>query len=632
MNKVILVGNPNVGKTTLFNNIARCSEKANNWHGVTVDVKEKELKIKDEKFIISDLPGLYSLDNKNGEEKIASDYLAKNKEGLIINICDANNINRNLKLTKDLIKKYNNVILVVNMINEVKRLNLEELSNQLGIKIIGVDARKNKYSKIVKNAIYDYFYSKNSDFSVKIDKFNKNIEKIDTIINNLNKDYLDDITIKIDKIILNKFVFLPVFLCVILLIFYLTFGRFGEWFSNLFNNLFLYIYNFLHNFINGLNVSKIIKEFLINGLLNPIQSIISFMPQIILLMTFLDVLEDTGFMSRIAFMFDGILKKIGLSGRSIFSIMMGYGCMSSAMLTTRNIENNSVKKRTALILPFSVCSAKLPVFLVITSLFFEKYKVITVFLIYIISVLLILFFSFIYKKLIPGKTDYFLLELPKYRIPYIRKVLKNSIRVSIEFIYKVGTTILFSSAIFWLLQNFSISLEYLAGDTFTKSILYFISDKLKIIFKPIGLDNAGIVAVLIIGLIAKELVIVGLAMVNGVGVGTITLSESLVLSTSTCYFTRKTSLMFMLFILIYSPCVSALSTVKNELGVKTSIYVFISQFVLAYSICYFANVFISKFNFLLIIVILILAIMLNFMIKLKRKNKCKGNCNACRKI
>ncbi|MBQ8425365.1 MAG: ferrous iron transporter B [Clostridia bacterium] len=632
MKNVILVGNPNVGKTTLFNTLTKRNEKASNWHGVTVDIKNSKCKIKSDEFLILDLPGVYSLNPYSQEEKIACDFLCKNKDKLIVNICDANTLKRNLKLTKELIDNSYNVILAVNMISEVKDVNLEEIKNIFNVPVIGIDARKNESVDVLKTAIYDYFHQNNAKKQQIIRKINNKIDNYDKIIYNLNQNIDNKLINKIDKILLNKFVFLPVFLGLIFLIFYLTFGDFGNLFSKILNEFFMKIYLRFSYFINSLNTPKIIKDFLIKGVLNSFISLLSFLPQILLLTTLINILEDTGFMSRVAFMFDGILRKIGLTGKSLFSIMMGYGCTTTAILTTRNLEKMPVRRRTAFVLPFTICQAKLPIFLTIASLFFNKNKYLFVFLLYLISIIFMIIFSSIYKKFIPDKEDLSIMELPKYRLPYLKKIIKDGMNICFEFLYKVGTIIIFVSAIFWLLQNFTLKLEYLNGNNYSKSILYQISSKIEVIFKPIGLGQAGIISALFLGIVAKELVIVGLSLINGV-IGINDLVNSLVLNSSNCYFTFNSSIVFLIFILVYSPCISSISMIKNELGFKSAIYIFIFHFMLSYLICFIIYRLLLNINILyFLIIVFILAIFVKFMLKLNRNKLCKGNCNACRKI
>lgn len=634
MNNIILVGCPNVGKTTLFNTLTKSSEKASNWHGVTVSEKCKKIKFDESEFSVTDLPGMYSLNGFSNEEKIASKYLEKHGGDTVVCVIDANQIKRNLRLAVELINKGLNVVVAVNMFNEVKLKNEEKLSQILGVKTIYIDARKKKSAEKIfecaEELSRDNSTSKNakkllnSDVFIKIDDFLK--QNAD-----LNSYKLTD---KIDNILLNKFVFVPAFLSVLFLIFYLTFGPAGSLLSAGVNYLLEKIFGVFASFISSLNMSFVLKSFFIDGLLASISSVCSFIPQILLLMFFINFLEDIGFMSRVAFMFDGSLKKFGLTGKSIFSLMMGYGCTTAAIMTTRNLESEHLRKRTALLLPFSTCSAKLPVFLVISSLFFEKQKYLFVFALYLFAIFVMLVCACFYKKFIPEKQETFVMEMPKFRLPYFKKIVKDSLQILADFAIKVGTLILFFSSILWVLQNFSVGFDYLQGSNFEKSILYFLSSKISVLFSPIGLGSAGIIAALLLGLVAKELVVVGLALINGVGITGTTLAESLLLETSVCHFTKTSSIIFLVFILLYAPCISALGTIKSELGTKTFLYVLFFQFALSYAMCLLLYSLISIPVLAIVLVALTLfAFLTCVMLKLYRKKKsCRGNCSACRKV
>ena len=634
MNNIILVGNPNTGKTTLFNTLTGSNEKASNWHGVTVGVRDKECKfLKDMK--VNDLPGMYSIDGYSNEEKIASKFLKSHSKDLIVNICDANNLKRNLLLSKELLLAGYNLVIVVNMTNENNCYNYKTISKVLGVDIIPIDARSKKGIKELVNylKIYDKIKTQKVYNLTKIKSKNINIDEIllKSSIDSNNIGY--KINDKIDKILLYKPIFIISFFVILFLIFYITFGPIGDLFSLIIGNIFTFIFDILRKIINCINITYIIKSFIFDGIFVGVESVLSFIPQILLLMMFLNILEDTGYMSRVAFMFNSVLKKFGLTGKSLFSLMLGFGCTTSAVITTRNLENINLRKRTVLLLPFMSCSAKLPVFLVISSLFFDKYKYFFVFGLYIFAVLISLVFSIIYKKLIPENQDIFILEMPKYRFPNIKKIVKDSFSVIIDFLVKIGTLILFFSSIVWILQNFTLDFKFLSGQNFDNSILYFLSNKLLFLFKPIGITSAGVVAVLLLGIVAKEMIIVGLAMINSVHAGIAELHLSLIDASSICNFTPISSIVFLVFILIYSPCVSALATVKNEIGKKYAIYIFLFQFLLSFVISFLVYKILTDSRFVIAIVMfLILDILLMIVLRLKKKKACWGNCNACRKI
>lgn len=629
MKEIILVGNPNTGKTTLYNTITNSNEKAANWHGVTVGVKSKMCKIGGEDYLVTDVPGMYSFSGLSKEEEIASKYILEHKEAIIVNVCDVSNFKRNMNLLFEFESRNIKTIIAINMINELSKEEYDLVKPVFNKDVVAIDARNNKGVESLLEAIVaekTQKISKNNKIKVNIKHLERFFAKI------INNKYVK--TDKIDKLILNKFLFLPIFFTVVFLIFYLTFGGFGELFSGVFSVFFGKIVEILQDLIFSLNIIKPIKMFLCFGVLESVLSLISFIPQIVLLMFFINLLEDIGFMSRVAFMFDGCLKRMGLSGKSLFSLMMGFGCTTSAVITTRNLNNKNVRKRTALLLPFMSCSAKLPIFLVVASLFFERYKVLIIFLLYIFAVLISLLFAVIYKKCIPDNNDYFILEMPKYRFPCIKKILKDTLSVIADFLIKVGSIVVIFSSVFWVLQNFSFNLTYLESGEFNKSILYSLSNFVSPVFKFIGLENVGVVAALLFGIVAKELVVVGLSLINGVSGGVDILKLSLLSTSSVCYFTLESSLVFLIFILLYSPCFSALVSVKNEFGLKTSLYVSISQFLIAYGVSFLVYKILNNSLFIIfLLIIIVLAFIIKSVLKLiNKKRGCVNNCDACRKI
>ena len=626
--RLTLVGNPNTGKTTLFNTLTGANEKASNWHGVTVGVKSKSYSYLGNEFIVNDLPGIYSIKGYSKEEKIAGEYLEAHRDDLIINICDANNFKRNIILTLELLAKGYNVIIAMNMSNECKNYDYEKITKVLSVPIIEIDARKTKSVKKIKEAVTKLINKKPQNIS-KIFANQFNID--DYIIKNAKNAYKT--TLKIDKIILNKALFLPITLISIFLIFFITYGNVGSWLTNQINIIFIKIASVLQKIIYCTNIPIIIKKLLSEGVIESILSVVSFIPQIVLLMFFMNLLEDIGIMSRFAFMLDGVLKKIGLTGKSLFSLMMGYGCTTTAIMTTRNLENESLRKRTVCLLPFVSCSAKLPIFLTIASLFFEKYKYLFVFGLYLFAIVLQVVIAVILNKINSDKDSFFLLEMPKYRFPNLRKILKDTFAVVKEFFVKVGTMIMFFSVIVWFLQNFNLRFNFISDGNFTDSILFCLSEKLSILFKPIGLNNSGIIISLLLGFLAKEMIVVSLSLINGAGGSIKLLSESLVSSASLCHFTPISSIVFLVFVLLYSPCVSAMFSVKNELGTKTFLYVLLVQTAIAYLTSFVVYLCLTKTYILfLLLALLIFLLLTKLMLKLFKKKKCLGDCYVCKKL
>ena len=628
--KIILVGNPNTGKTTLFNSLTKSDEKASNWHGVTVGIKSKKYMYRGDEFFVSDTPGVYSLDGSVAEEKITADYLEKHKEDLIVNICDANNIKRNLMLTKELLNLGYKVLLAVNMSQEVCLCDYEQLSGSLNCDIVEIDARKKKSVDKLKDKIYCVLSNKKPQKIIKINKKPHSNNNFNVNFNNINPYKRSD---SIDKTILNKYIFIPFFLLCLFAVFFIVFGAVGSCFSNIINMLFNKIMDKMRKIILCTNINNMIKILLIDGILGSFASVASFFPQVLLLMFFINFLEDIGLMSRVAFMLDGIMKKIGLSGKSLFSLFMGYGCTTSAVVSTRNIENIKCRKRTVMLLPFSTCSAKLPIFLTISSLFFKKHQYLFILGLYIFAIVVQIVYASLLNKFSKVKEEYLLIEMPKYRVPNLKKILTDTFRVFKEFILKTGGLIFVFGVLIWVLQNFDLSFNFLNGQDFTNSILYNLAEFVTPIFKPLGLGNPAIVIALIFGLIAKEMLLLALAMMNGVLGDISLLSLSLMNPTSVCYFTKISSIVFLVFVLLYSPCVSCVSSMRNEIGVKSAGLIFISQFILAYIVSLIIKILLNNIDFLFwIIVIIVLANILLLMLKFNYKGRCKGNCDACRRI
>ena len=635
MKKYILIGNPNTGKTTLYNTITKSNEHVGNWHGVTVGVIEKKFIINGKECLIVDLPGLYSLDAYSMEEKISVDYLNNNKDATIINICDANNIERNLLLTMQLLSQGFNTIVAMNMAKENKNIDYKRLEKEIYSPVVEIDARN---KKSVKNllTLADKVLPSNS----KLRMFGVTTQEIFRQINFIMKKvykHKPEIVRTLgfmDKFVLNKFLFLPIFVLVISFVFYITFGSLGTLLSSKLSEIMNFLTDKVLNIIYNNYGETWWYYFLADGLFGGISSVLSFLPQVGLLFFFLGFLEDLGYLPRVAFMLDGLLKKIGMTGRSLFSLLMGFGCTATALITTRNMENQKLKRRTALILPFMSCSAKLPIFLVFASAFFTKAKVLFIIGLYFFSIIVGIIISALANKLSKNNNDdYFILELPKYRLPRISKLIKDSFGHIKNFIIKVGTIVLISSTIIWILENFSIDFRYVGGDNSTGNILSSIASLIYPIFKPLGFSSCYVVVVLLSGLIGKEMVVSSIGILNSVVITGLTVSESIVLSSSPVNFTIASAISFITFILFYSPCISAFEVASKELGYKFALFSFAFQFIVAYLLSFIVySLLIKNIVVILLLSIIILAIIVRFMLKSKKhknKNCGYGRCYGC---
>lgn len=646
--KVILAGNPNTGKTTLFNTLTNSFEHASNWHGVTVDVKQKQYEYAGKKFEVCDLPGLYSLDAYSKEEKIASDFIEQNRDAVVVCILDANNLKRNLFLALELKEKTPNLIFAVNMAKEVKSFDAKKLEQELGVKTLAIDARKKKSAKTLKEAIADFAIEQivpnktleqfdMSDFEKKSkQKFQEIADLLNRIGYQQNGLYGKS---KLDKIVLSKFGSFVIFALVMGLVFFITFGTIGNTFSEKVNDIFGALSVKLYDFFQGFIKNELLLRFINEGVIAGALSVTSFLPQIILLFACLNFLEDFGYLSRVAFMFDPFFKRLGLTGRSAFSLIMGFGCTTTAIMTSRNLDNKNLQKRTSILLPFMSCSAKLPIFAVIASTFFAKYKALIVFSLYLFAILLMVVVALIFSKKDKEQEEQtFLLEMPKYRAPSLSKVLKNALTAGKNFIVRVGGAIVLSSVVIFMLYNFSFKFQYV-GQNSENSVLYVLAKLLSWIFKPLGFGSVGATIAIFSGFVAKEMVVSSLAIVNKVPVDGLALS--LASSSSAVWFSPISAISFLVFVLLYTPCVSACIMMKKENGRKAmwlSIGLQIGIAYLASFLVYNILSSIVKRQYGFLAGLLILVALSGFAVikYLKKKNiksvsACNGSCEACLK-
>ena len=638
--KVILAGNPNTGKTTFFNTLTHSNEHASNWHGVTVDVKSKTFKYKGKEFEVCDLPGLYSLDAYSKEEKIASEFIEKNPDAVVVCMLDANNLRRNLYLALELKEKTPNLILAVNMAKEVKNFDAKKLEKELGIKTIPIDARKRKSAKTIKEEIasfvVDDVISKNFQSVFDIESFEKKSkEKFEYITDILNRIGYQTQgfygSSNADKVLLSKVGSFVIFAIVMGLVFFITFGPVGDLFAGKVSDSFVLIAQKLMDFFKGFMKSEILLMLIEKGVLGGALSVISFLPQIILLFMCLNFLEDIGYLSRVAFMFDPLFKKLGLTGRSAFSLIMGFGCTTTAVMTSRNLDNKNLQKRTAFLLPYMSCSAKLPIYAVIVSAFFAKYKALIVFSLYMFAILVMVIVALILSKTGGQETkENFLLEMPKYRVPSISKVFKSALSAGKNFLLRVGGAIVISSVVVFFLYNFDFTFKYV-GEGGENSILASIAKIISPIFKPLGFGTPGATIAILSGIVAKEMVVSSLSIVNGVS------AESLAISlsnpSSAVFFTTTSAISFLVFILLYTPCVSACVSIRKEIGKKSMLKSALLQLLVAYTLSLIvyqvANSIVTKSYPILAGMVVLIAFITFFVIRYLKKKKVTFSTHSC---
>lgn len=687
--EILLVGNPNTGKTTLFNLLTKSNEHVGNWHGVTVEQKGKNFSCFDKTFRLVDLPGIYSLSALSYEEKVAIDYIKAHNKTKIINICDQNNIERNLSLTLGLLEYGLDVVLVVNCMDKrpICKVDCKKLSSILNIPVFSINAKTGDNIESLKKALlqpykiapepsYVQSLAKMLPFNIQVDRKEfyaiKLLEKdedvigllkVNTNVDNVFKnsiqivaktryDFIEKIKSecvkhsgkvygesKIDKIVLNRFLAFPLFLLILCGVFYLTFFSIGKWLSEGLTSL---LDNTIARFVNQISASVfgegswvygLISEALIGG----VGTVLSFLPQVALLFLFLSFLEDSGYLSRVAFACEDLFGKLGLSGKSVYSLLMGFGCSTSAILTARNMDDKKAKIKTAMLTPYMSCSAKFPIYVVIGGAFFGANNVFVILGLYILGLIIALLLSYIYEKtILKSKEQSFILEFPPYRFGGIKRmtnVLWDNVKT---FLIRVGSLIIAMNVIVWLLGNFSFSFGYVTKDGGV-SMLESLGKILAPIFVPLGFGSWGVASALIAGVVAKEVVISSIAMFNFAS-NMSEISLSLSNPESVVFFaTPSVALSFLVFCLLYCPCLSSMAVLKQEIGRKWTFFAVMVQFCLAYLTTLFVyNVALAfeKFGgtkvvlFLLLFVLIIICVIK--IISLFRKSKSCRGCNRCK--
>jgi len=365
-------------------------------------------------------------------------------------------------------------------------------------------------------------------------------------------------SVRLDNILTHKMWAIPSFLGMMLLVFWLTFGVIGNRLSNL---VVLGVYDLseiVDRALNAYGLNHVVHSLIINGIFAGVGTVLGFLPIIVVLFFFLSILEDSGYMARVAFVIDKPLRKIGLSGRSFVPMLMGFGCTVPAVMATRTLPSERDKKMTILLTPFMSCSAKLPIYALFTAAFFPKYQAFVMMGLYVIGILLGILSGFVMKKTIfRGAPVPFVMELPNYRFPSLKTVLLLLWNKAKDFIQRAFTVIFLASIIIWFLQSFDLRLNPVSGGT--DSILAMIGQFISVIFTPLGFSDWRASTALITGFTAKEAVISTLAVLTGTSVRTLG-------GTLQSFFSPLAAFSFLVFTLLYTPCVAAMATVRRELG------------------------------------------------------------------
>lgn len=571
MINVALFGNPNVGKTTVFNLLTGSNQYVGNWPGVTIDKKEGFLG-KDIKIV--DLPGIYAMDTFSNEEKVSKEFLETGDVDVIVNIVDASNLSRNLYLTTQLMEFNKPIVILLNMLDVAESkgiyIDSDNLSKELGVTVVPIIAKKkngvDKISLAIKNSV-----NKTVNYDINFGNEVQTYKKLEDILSRctkINSDKKISISDKIDNIVLNPILAYPIFIGALLLLFKFTFDWVG---GPLQEGLGTLIETYISSPINDMlvNSSPWFRSLIVDGILGGVCGTLPFFPLIFTLFFGISLFEDSGYMSRAAFLMDNIMRKVGLSGKAFIPMVMGLGCSSPAIMATRTLESEKDRKITALISPLMTCGAKLPIYAVFVAIFFPKNAALVTTSLYLLGIVVAILVALVLNRTsFKNDIEPFVLELPEYKLPTLSALLKNTWNKSKGFLIRVVTVMFAMSVAIWLLSSFNFN-----GFTenMNDSFLAYLGKLIAPLFAPLGFGDWRASVSILTGLGAKEIVISTMEVLYG--------NLDKVLPT---VFTGVTAYGFLVFSALYTPCIAALATMRKEYGNKMMFTSLIYQFVLAW--------------------------------------------------
>ena len=613
-NKICLAGNPNCGKTSLFNLLTGKNERVGNRAGVSVESKVGRYK-KDKTVTLIDLPGTYSLKSVSSDERVVTDFFT-DYSGVIVSVLDGMNLERGLRLTSELTRLQIPMVIAINFCDEMKKrgikIDLSAMERAFGVPIVLISARKNIGIDRLMTAVN----------SAKV-PINILPEKQDDIISKIVKTALKDnsvvkdtFTDKADRVLLNKYLGIPFFALIMVAVYYFTAvvgGFFGDGILGAISALSVSVKNALK--LQGANEWFI--GLICGAVIGGVGEVLSFLPQILVLFFLLAVMEETGYLSRAAFLFDGLMEKVGLGGKSLIALGVSCGCSVSGIMSTRTIENERTKRLTVMLSPFMPCGAKTAVFAWFSGLIFGGNPFITASL-YFLSVFSVAFFGAVLKRFNRFKGGGgLIMEIPVLRLPSVRGVFGALKEKTADFILKAGSVIFVVSVCVWFLQSFGI--HGYAYDI-TDSFLFFIGDKIKFIFIPLGFGTWQCSVAVISSAFAKEAVIQTLSMIAE--------------NPAALFLSGYSAYAFMAFILLMPPCAAALTTAKRELNNRKDFYFMLFfQFSAAYLVAFIINitgVLLENYGYLFIpLTCTVFGFIISVLvIKKTRRNGCR-DCRLC---
>lgn len=663
---VAFIGNPNCGKTTLFNAYTGAHLKVANWPGVTVEKKEGALKYHDVHYKLVDLPGIYSLTSYTMEEKLSRQYILEDEVDIIVDVVDASALERNLYLALQLIELGKPLIIALNMMDIVEErgmeIDLHRLPEMLGVPVIPVCARNKKGLEVLLHAVAHHerrhlkdriehqhrygeiksrhrhnhhkdtvvVYSDWLEDKIDVvetalrDKYGdiKNVrwyalkllahdaeimekypleipevldksyekeiikqkydfieEVIDEVVVNKEKESKD--TDRIDAILTHKYLGVPVFLAIMAFVFFLTFtigGFFQDWIVAGID----VVSEVIKNFLAAAHVNQVITSLLVDGAVSGVGSILSFLPNIFILFLALAVLEDSGYMARVAYVMDGIMGRVGLSGRAFIPLLVGFGCNVPAIMASRALENPRDRLKTILVTPFMSCSARLPIYILISGMFFGDNAMYAAFSMYVIGIVAAIFMALVFSKVDKDKnTHTLLIELPEYKSPNVASIFLYAWEKIKSYLSRAGTTIFVASLLMWFILHFNMSGMV---DNIGESFGGYMGKAVAPLLAPAGLDVWQIAVALISGVAAKEIVISSLSILYGVAdISSHTGMTGVISQLSQNGFSQLNAYALMVFSLLYIPCIASVATIRKETGkTRWAIFSMVLQLVVAW--------------------------------------------------
>lgn len=628
--EIALVGNPNTGKTSLFNNLTGSYEYVGNWSGVTVEKKVGVLKNNPAQLI--DLPGIYTLNPLSKDEGVVTQFFLHEPFDMLLNILDASQLRRNLHLTIQLHEYGRPMVIGLNMVDVAQMrgidINIEKLAQFLHIPVAPVVARTGKgceylaqivteneqlplintqlvqYGDVMETAIQELCerlagktplpvrwltlqllegnpYVKTyllehleeeelASFITKMEKslpvapdqyiYKKRNETIDKILSVVAKNTVTEkvpLTEKIDVIVTNKFLGIPIFLVFMYFMFMLTFDWLGFPLADALDSFISGpITTGIASLLSMLGVSEFIRALVLDGIVTGVGGVLVFVPQIFILFFFISLLEDSGYMARVALVMDRLMEFVGMNGKAFIPMMIGFGCNVPGVMAARTIETPKERMLTTLLTPLMSCSARLPVYALFVGMFFVQYKAVVVLSLYVLGIVIALILAKIFSKtILKGETSLFVIELPPYRFPQLKSLWLSTWDKGKGFIKKAGTFIFAGSVLIWLLSYIGPGGVEVSMD---ESYLAMIGGVFAPIFEPIGFATWQAGASLLTGFLAKEAIISTMNIIYFVP------DEATLQGLLAQYYTPLAAYSFMAFILLYIPCLATVATIYKE--------------------------------------------------------------------